>query len=183
MQLDSQKGRDISGERMAYHRAGGNETSPCGDLVARAPNCIHNLLLRCVLLIGDLHCHGDNCLHHSSSNGVADDTAGGRFLELTDTCGLKRAPHKSQLLPGNNFTTECNIPGNFMCGDGKCVPGGWHCDGLPDCFDNSDETGCPLRTLLWPLQPQETVAVGENVPWEPTPSSQQIGLVWVSLIR
>ncbi|XP_034032744.1 low-density lipoprotein receptor class A domain-containing protein 3 [Thalassophryne amazonica] len=50
---------------------------------------------------------------------------------------------ESQLFPGNNFTTECNIPGNFMCGDGTCVPGGWQCDGMPDCFDKSDEKGCP----------------------------------------
>ncbi|XP_023697954.1 low-density lipoprotein receptor class A domain-containing protein 3 isoform X1 [Paramormyrops kingsleyae] len=49
----------------------------------------------------------------------------------------------SQLLPGNNFTMECNIPGNFMCGDGKCVPGSYQCNGQPDCFDKSDERGCP----------------------------------------
>uniref|UniRef100_A0AAY5F167 Low-density lipoprotein receptor class A domain-containing protein 3 n=1 Tax=Electrophorus electricus TaxID=8005 RepID=A0AAY5F167_ELEEL len=49
---------------------------------------------------------------------------------------------ESQLLPGNNFTTECNIPGNFMCGNGLCIPGNWQCDGVPDCFDKSDEKGC-----------------------------------------
>ncbi|XP_028813103.1 low-density lipoprotein receptor class A domain-containing protein 3 isoform X2 [Denticeps clupeoides] len=30
-----------------------------------------------------------------------------------------------------------------MCGDGKCIPGGWQCDNQPDCFDSSDEKGCP----------------------------------------
>ncbi|XP_054827864.1 low-density lipoprotein receptor class A domain-containing protein 3 isoform X2 [Eublepharis macularius] len=50
---------------------------------------------------------------------------------------------ESQLLPWNNFTNECNIPGNFMCSNGRCIPGAWQCDGLPDCFDESDEKECP----------------------------------------
>ncbi|MEE6499285.1 hypothetical protein FKM82_003391, partial [Ascaphus truei] len=49
----------------------------------------------------------------------------------------------SQMLPGNNVTNECNIPGNFMCGNGLCIHGAWQCDGLPDCFDESDEKECP----------------------------------------
>lgn len=69
------------------------------------------------------------------------------FLSILLSVILSVYQSESQLLPGNNFTTECNIPGNFMCGDGKCVPGGWQCDGLPDCFDKSDEKGCRKFTL------------------------------------
>uniref|UniRef100_A0A8D2L5P7 Low-density lipoprotein receptor class A domain-containing protein 3 n=1 Tax=Varanus komodoensis TaxID=61221 RepID=A0A8D2L5P7_VARKO len=50
---------------------------------------------------------------------------------------------EGQLLPWNNLTNECNIPGNFMCSNGRCIPGAWQCDGLPDCFDESDEKECP----------------------------------------
>ncbi|XP_043938597.1 low-density lipoprotein receptor class A domain-containing protein 3 [Protopterus annectens] len=49
---------------------------------------------------------------------------------------------ESQLLLGTNETSDCQIPGAFMCTDGRCIPGAWHCDGLPDCFDESDEKGC-----------------------------------------
>lgn len=55
---------------------------------------------------------------------------------------------ESQLLPWNNFTNECNIPGNFMCSNGRCIPGAWQCDGLPDCFDESDEKECREYPLL-----------------------------------
>nr|KAF6465692.1 low density lipoprotein receptor class A domain containing 3 [Rousettus aegyptiacus] len=30
-----------------------------------------------------------------------------------------------------------------MCSNGRCIPGAWQCDGLPDCFDKSDEKECP----------------------------------------
>lgn len=56
---------------------------------------------------------------------------------------------ESQLLPWNNFTNECNIPGNFMCSNGRCIPGAWQCDGLPDCFDESDEKECREYIKLW----------------------------------
>ncbi|NP_001388799.1 low-density lipoprotein receptor class A domain-containing protein 3 precursor [Rattus norvegicus] len=62
---------------------------------------------------------------------------------LGPLCLLLSSTAESQLLPGNNFTNECNIPGNFMCSNGRCIPGAWQCDGLPDCFDKSDEKECP----------------------------------------
>ncbi|XP_070329275.1 low-density lipoprotein receptor class A domain-containing protein 3 isoform X1 [Odocoileus virginianus] len=61
---------------------------------------------------------------------------------LGPLCLLLSSAAESQLLPGNNFTNECNIPGNFMCSNGRCIPGAWQCDGLPDCFDKSDEKEC-----------------------------------------
>ncbi|XP_050504150.1 sortilin-related receptor-like isoform X5 [Diabrotica virgifera virgifera] len=55
--------------------------------------------------------------------------------------------------PGNleplaNFTcpsvAPTCAPSLFMCGDGRCLPNGFRCDGDFDCIDGSDEGNCPL---------------------------------------
>ncbi|XP_058017657.1 low-density lipoprotein receptor class A domain-containing protein 3 isoform X5 [Ahaetulla prasina] len=88
--------------------------------------------------------------------------ATGCFYQKPEVNADFQQNHKSQLLPWNNFTNECNIPGNFMCSNGRCIPGAWQCDGLPDCFDESDEKECrssptrPTRPKVGPPGPRLT---------------------------
>ena len=63
-----------------------------------------------------------------------------------DNSDEKNCPDEEDpVLSSEEGGTEGNCPpytGEFQCGNGQCIPGGWRCDMEEDCSDASDEAGC-----------------------------------------
>jgi len=65
--------------------------------------------------------------------------------------GMKLSPNQQTCVedPSNEPPTlQCGA-NSFSCGNGKCVPNNYRCDGVDDCHDNSDEINCGINSNVF----------------------------------